>query len=145
MVVSTFLVTGIGGWVAEKLVAPRLGEWQGEGAGDADELRPLSVEEKRGLAYALLTGLAITVVLLAGTVPATGFLRDPETHELLHSPFMSGIVTLLFLSGVALGLAYGIGARTVRNDEDLVRGMSKAMETLGGYMVQGFFAAQFVA
>ena len=145
MVVSTFLVTAVGWWVAEKLVAPRLGEWRDEGVEAGDELRPLTVEERRGLVYAVLTALAIAAVLLAGTVPESGFLRDPVTHELLHSPFMSGIVTLLFLSGVALGLAYGIGAGTVRNDSDLIRGMSKAMETLGGYMVLVFFAAQFVA
>jgi aminobenzoyl-glutamate transport protein len=44
-----------------------------------------------------------------------------------------------------VGLAYGVGARTVRNDSDVVRAMGKAMETLGVYLVLVFFAAQFVA
>jgi p-aminobenzoyl-glutamate transporter AbgT len=44
-------------------------------------------------------GLLFTVFLLAGTVPADGFLRDPETGDLLHSPFMSGIVAFIFLGG----------------------------------------------
>jgi aminobenzoyl-glutamate transport protein len=58
---------------------------------------------------------------------------------------MSGIVALIFFAGLVLGLAYGIGARTVRSDNDVVKAMGKAMETLGVYLVLVFFAAQFVA
>ena len=44
-----------------------------------------------------------------------------------------------------MGIAYGVGARTLRNDSDVIKSMGKAMETLGVYMVLVFFAAQFVA
>jgi aminobenzoyl-glutamate transport protein len=80
-----------------------------------------------------------------GTVPADGFLRDPETGSLLHSPFLSGIVAFIFLGGTLLAVAYGIGAGTIKNDTDVMKGMGKALETLGTYMVLVFFAAQFVA
>jgi aminobenzoyl-glutamate transport protein len=143
---STFVVTAVGWFVAEKLVAPRLGEWRAEqGDGKSEKLEPLSSSEKCGLVFALVAGLVITAVLLAGTVPAQGFLRDPKTFELMHSPFLSGIVTLIFVCGLVLGLAYGLGAGTVKNDETIVEGMSKSMKTLGGYLVLVFFAAQFVA
>ena len=152
MCASTFLVTVMGWWVAEKLVAPRLGQWRPEDGADvtgatapSDDLRALSPDERRGLVFAGIATAALTAVLLAGTVPAEGFLRDPKTHGLLNSPFMSGIVTIIFVAGVLLGVAYGIGARTLRNDEELVEGMSRAMKTLGGYLVLVFFAAQFVA
>jgi len=152
MCASTFVVTLVGWWVAEKLVAPRLGGWRAEDgaevavtAAPADDLRALAPAERRGLLFAGLATAALTVVLLAGTVPETGFLRDPKTHGLLHSPFMSGIVTIIFVAGVLLGVAYGIGARTLKNDEELVDGMAKSMKTLGGYLVLVFFAAQFVA
>ncbi|MDO9594758.1 MAG: AbgT family transporter, partial [Lutibacter sp.] len=39
----------------------------------------------------------------------------------------------------------GIGAGTIKNDGDVIKGMSKSMETLGVYIVLVFFAAQFVA
>ena len=42
-------------------------------------------------------------------------------------------------------VAYGVGARTIRSDADVMRGMGKAIETLGVYTVLVFFAAQFVA
>jgi aminobenzoyl-glutamate transport protein len=42
-------------------------------------------------------------------------------------------------------VAYGIGAGTVRRDADVLKSMSKSMETMGSYLVLVFFAAQFVA
>lgn len=144
MAASTFLLTLVGTFVTERVVEPRLGPWTPT-AGDADELRALGVEERRGLLWAAVTGLVLTAIVMWGTVPARGFLRDPETGDLLHSPFMSGIVALLFLSSALMGIAYGLGARTIRSDGDVIKGMSKSMETLGGYLVLVFFAAQFVA
>ena len=47
--------------------------------------------------------------------------------------------------GVIAGVAFGIGAGTIKSDEDVIKGMSASMATLGGYLVLVFFAAQFVA
>ena len=82
--------------------------------------------------------------MLWGTVPADGFLRNPETGSLLRSPFLTGIVAFLFAGGTAVGVAYGAGAGTFRNDTDVMNGMGKTIGTLGTYLVLVFFAAQFV-
>ena len=146
MAVSTFLVAAVGTWVTERIVAQRLGAWQaGLGASTGVEMRSLTAAEKRGLWAALATGGVIAALLLWGTLPADGFLRDPKTGELLHSPFMSGIVALIFLTGALAGLAYGLAAGTFKSDADVMRGMSKSMEGLASYLVLVFFAAQFVA
>ena len=151
MFVSTFLITVLGWWVTEKLVAPRMeaeggAELDGDGGEDAEEaVKPLAPEEKRGLAYASVAFVVMTGLVLWGLLPADGFLRDPETGGVLHSPFLKGIVAIIFFYGVGLGVAYGVGAGTVRSDRDVIRGMSQQMSTLGGYMVLVFFAAQFVA
>ena len=145
MAVSTFLVSVVGTWVTEKIVEPRLPASAEVTPTESPSIERLSASEKRGLIFAAMTALVIAAVLLAGTVPEAGFLRDPKTGELLHSPFMSGIVTLIFLMGALTGLAYGIGAGTIKNDADAMKGMAKSMETLGGYLVLVFFAAQFVA
>lgn len=143
MFVSTFFISAAGTWVTEKIVAPRLGDYTGDEKPDA--LGALSPREKRGLWVTLAALLGLAVVLLLGTVTANGFLRDPETGSLLRSPFMSGIVALIFLIFGIAGLAYGIVAGTFRSDKDVMKGMGKAMETLGLYLVLVFFAAQFVA
>ncbi len=144
MAVSTFLISALGTIVTERVIEPRLGAYTGEEHGDA-KVTTLDAAEKRGLAFATVAAVLVTALLLWGTVPADGFLRDPQTGSLLRSPFMSGIVALIFFAGLVLGLAYGIGARTVRNDSDVVKAMGRAMETLGVYLVLVFFAAQFVA
>jgi len=143
MFVSTFFIAIAGTWVTEKIVVPRLGEYKGEEK--PDDITNFTKDEKRGLKFALYATLVIVAILLWGTLPQNGFLRDPQTGSLLHSPFMDGIVTLIFLIGAIAGIAYGIGAKTIRNDSDVMKGMSKAMERLGTYIVLVFFAAQFVA
>jgi aminobenzoyl-glutamate transport protein len=143
MAASTFLVAGLGTWVTEKIVAPRWGRY--EGSVEQGAIEPLSAAERRGLRWAGATTLLLTTVVLAGILPAGGFLRDLESGGILHSPLLDGIVTLIFVGGTLVGIAYGVGAGTIRNDGDVVAGMSKAMSTLGGYLVLVFFAAQFVA
>ena len=150
MAVSTFLITGLGWWVTERLVAPRLATMGAGGTGDArgggeDLAGPLTAAEKRGLRYAGLAFVAIAAVVLWGLLPAEGFLRESGTGSVLHSPFLKGIVALIFVFGVVLGVAYGAGAGTIRSDRDVIKGMGQQMSTLGGYMVLVFFAAQFVA
>ncbi|MFZ2898203.1 MAG: AbgT family transporter [Saprospiraceae bacterium] len=143
MFVSTFLITFLGAWLTERFVEPRLGKYEGEE--QAEAIQPLSAAEKKGLRYTLIAAIVFTALILGGLLPAQGYLRDPETWGVLRSPFMSGIVALLFLGAAVLGIAYGIGAKTIKNDADVMKGMSKSMETLGSYIVLVFFAAQFVA
>ncbi|MEQ9424740.1 MAG: AbgT family transporter [Cyclobacteriaceae bacterium] len=149
MFASTFIIAGLGTWVTEKVVIPRLGEYTGDEK--PEELTPLSSDEKKGLVYATVAALIFTLILVwsilpIGTVGGTGgFLRNQETGDWLRSPFMSSIVAFIFLGAGVAGVAFGIGAKTYKNDEDVVNGMSKSMETLGSYIVLVFFAAQFVA
>jgi aminobenzoyl-glutamate transport protein len=144
MAASTFLIAAAGTWVTERIVVPRLGAYGGEDA-RSDALTPLTPAEKRGLVHAAVTAAVVAAVLLLGVVPEGGFLRDLKTGDVLHSPFLSGIVAFIFLIGVLLGVVYGRAAGTVRSDADVMKGMGKAMESLGLYMVIVFFAAQFVA
>ena len=142
MAASTFVIATAGTIVTERVVEPGLGPWKG---GRSEQIAALSPAEKRGLWFALAAATAVAALLLWGTVPADGFLRNPQTGDLLRSPFMSGIVALIFVIGAVVGLAYGLGAGTVHSDSDVIKAMGKAMETLGVYLVLVFFAAQFVA
>jgi aminobenzoyl-glutamate transport protein len=143
MFVSTFIISALGTWVTEKVVIPRLGEYTGEEK--PESIDRLNSQEKRGLLYATIAVSLAIAFILGGLIPEDGYLRDPETGAILNSPFMSGIVAFIFLLSAIAGIAYGIGAKTIRNDSDVMRGMAKAMETLGSYIVLVFFAAQFVA
>lgn len=143
MVVSTPLLTFAGTWVTERIVVPRLGAYAGGQA--REEIVGLSDQERKGLRWAGIATAALAALILWGTVPSDGFLRDPQTGDLLRSPFMSGIVAFIFLWGALAGAAYGFGAGTFKNDADVMNGMGKSISTLGSYLVLVFFAAQFVA
>lgn len=148
MFVSTFFIALGGTWVTEKIVIPRLGEYKGSSEiskEDSEKMEKLSKEEKRGLIYASIAFLFFGLFLALGTIPEWGFLRHPETNDILRSPFMNGIVAFIFIGGAVCGIAYGLGAKTYKNDSEIMNSMGKAMETLGIYIVLVFFAGQFVA
>lgn len=144
---SAFLVTIMGTFVTEKIIAPRLGKYTaGEDVDvQAQDLTGLAPGERRGLIFAGIAFVVMLAVVLAGTLPENGFLLDPKTGSFLTSPFLRGIIAIIFFGAVILGLAYGIGARTIRNDSDVISAMEGGMKTLGAYLVLAFFAAQFVA
>lgn len=143
MIVSTFLVTAMGWWVTERFVARRFSNpVDAEGDG---EIEPISRPERRGLWSALIAVTAVNALVLWGILPADGFLRDASTGDLLNSPFLKGIVAMIFLYGVVAGVAYGVAAGTIKSDVDVINGMGQSMSTLGLYLVLTFFAAQFVA
>ena len=143
MFVSTFFIAIAGTWVTEKIVVPRLGSYKGDA--EAEKIRDLTSDEKRGLWYAVITTVVLIGFVLFGLIPENGFLREAGTGSVLRSPFMRGIVACIFIYASIAGIAYGIGAKTLRSDTDVMKGMGKAMSALGIYMVLVFFAAQFVA
>ena len=57
---------------------------------------------------------------------------------------MDSIVVIIALLFMIPGIAYGLGAKTIKNDKDVINLMSKSMSTMGGYIVLVFFASQFV-
>lgn len=143
MFASTFLITVLGTFVTEKIVEPRLGKYTGGERGIAmDKLKP---EEKRGLKIAGAVVLACAALLGIATIPEGAVLRNPETGDILHSPFLNGIVTIIFLVFLLPGVAYGLATGSLRNDTAVINFMGKSMSGLGVYIVLVFFAAQFVA
>lgn len=140
---ATFLLSGAGWWVTEKIVEPRLGRYEGDAP--RERIVPLTHEEKRGLTWAALTLAGLAAFVLAGLLPEDGFLNDPAKPGFLNSFFMRGMIFFIFFAGLSVGLAYGLGARTVRSDHDVVKGMDASMATMGSYIVMSFFTAQFLA
>lgn len=142
LIASTFLVTIVGTWVTEKIVEPRLGEYKGI---SEEKMEKVSVNEERGLKWAGITLVLFVIAILIMLVPQNGILRNPETGSILDgSAFIQGIVTIIALLFMIPGIAYGIGAKTVKNDKDIVSAMSAAMASMGEYLVLAFVAAQFV-
>lgn len=142
MFVSTFLISFAGTFVTEKIVAPRLGEYNG--AEKPEEIKRLDKDEKKGLLWATIVTIVLTAIVLIGVIPQDGFLRI-EGESVLKSPVIKGVIALLFIFSAVGGITYGIISRKFKSDNDIIKGMSGAIKTLATYIVLVFFAAQFVA
>jgi aminobenzoyl-glutamate transport protein len=148
MIVSTFLITGLGTWVTDRIVEPKLGTYdptQAIGTLPDNKIEPLTPGEIRGLKWAGFSMLVVSALLFLGVYPEWGVLRDPVTGDVLNSPFMRGLVAVIFVFFLVPGVVYGRITGSLKNDKDVIIGMSASMSSLGLYIVLTFFAAQFVA
>ena len=149
MFVSTFMITALGAFVTLRIVEPKLGEYDEsmamEDISDEGSMEPLKPEELRALAWTGASILVMFGILALTIVPENGVLRNPETGDWKDSPFLNGVVALIFICFLIPGFVYGRVVGTMKDDRDVIEGMSQAMATLGLYIVIVFFAAQFVA
>ena len=155
MIASVFLLTAVGTFVTSRFVEPRLGKWQRpddvELGEDDDQLRPLTAAESKGLRAAGIAFVVMLAVLALLVVPKNGLLRDPAAVEAGKdtitqiAPFLHGIVPILMTFFLVLGLAYGVGAGTIKSDREVASMSSEGVALLGSYIVLAFAAAQFVA
>ncbi|MBE0407948.1 AbgT family transporter [Psychrobacter sp. AOP22-C1-22] len=149
MMVSTFLVSGLGYLVTEKIVEPSLGKYNPTDADDPSVLdtkaERVSTIEKKGLFWAGISMLVFCLLLAWTVVPADGILRNAETGLLSGSPFLKGIVVFIFVFFAIPGYIYGKITGSIKNNQDVVDAMSHAMSSLSIYIVLVFFAAQFTA
>ncbi|MGP5374195.1 AbgT family transporter, partial [Psychrobacter alimentarius] len=149
MMVSTFLISGLGYLVTEKIVEPSLGKYNPTDADDPSVLdtkaERVSTIEKKGLFWAGISMLVFCLLLAWTVVPADGILRNAETGLLSGSPFLKGIVVFIFVFFAIPGYIYGKITGSIKNNQDVVDAMSHAMSSLSIYIVLVFFAAQFTA
>ena len=147
MAVSTFLVSGIGYFVTEKIVEPSLGKYNPDDADDPSVLdtkvERLTALEKKGLLWSGVSMLIFCLLLAWTIVPADGILRHPTTGLVAGSPFLHGIVVFIFVFFAIPGIVYGKITNTIKTNDDVVNAMSAAMSSLSMYIVLVFFAAQF--
>jgi aminobenzoyl-glutamate transport protein len=143
-IASVLLLTVVVAFVTDRVVEPRLGEYRGERpAGQGKDLSP---DEARGLRYAFWALLAVLAVLALLSLPRGAPLRNPETGALLgSSPLMSGLIVAITLLFLAMGLAYGRGARTIKGIPDVTKAMEKAVSSLGPLLFLLFIISQFLA
>jgi p-aminobenzoyl-glutamate transporter AbgT len=77
--------------------------------------------------------------------------RNGTQQELTYTPVMGGgaplmgsIVPLIFVLFVIPGVVHGYVSGKFRSHRDVIKGMSKSMESMAYYLVLVFFAAMFI-
>jgi aminobenzoyl-glutamate transport protein len=148
---STFFLTFIGWAVTAWFVEPRLNARATEHGGPSDAAtldqhqQRIDADEKRGLIWAVLAmvGFAAAVVALVATPGALLHGTDATSNN--FSKWVVVIVPIIFFAFLVPALAYGIGAKTIKNDKDAARMMTEAMAAMAPIIVLAFFAGQFIA
>jgi aminobenzoyl-glutamate transport protein len=141
---SVLMLTVVVSVITDKVVEPRLGEYTGEKPADAES--GLTKEESRGLKYTFWALIGVLVFFALLTVPRGAVLRNPETGALVgNSPFMNGLIVFITIVFLVTGVAYGIGAGTIKSIVDVTKAMEKAVAGLGGLIFLLFIISQFLA
>ncbi|WP_110111932.1 AbgT family transporter [Bacillus sp. CGMCC 1.16541] len=143
LVASTFVLIPVTVFVTKKIVEPRFGLYEGP-VNTEGETTDLTNGEKKGLKWAGVSFTVYLVLLLAATLPKDALLRHPENGGLLDSPFMDGLVPIMFFAFFIPALAYGIGANVLKSDKDVSQHLTKAMSGMGYYIVLAFISAQMI-
>ncbi|MEY3896799.1 MAG: hypothetical protein RLZZ214_2319, partial [Verrucomicrobiota bacterium] len=147
VIVLTFVIT----LVTQRVIEPRLGNYEPENAGDLSGT-PECVEtsalgdESRGLKFAGLGLVGGLIGLALLTLPAGAPLRNPDTDALIgSSPFMNGLIAVIMVIFFVTGAAYGFGAGTMKNSTDVIKAIEKAVAGLGSLIFLLFILSQFIA
>ena len=146
-------------FVTDKIIEPRLGKWvaEGENSNYADEDKPLTAEQKKGLRWAGFAVLGVMAFWLYmtfgwGWTPlydGTACLPEAATAGECnvianYAPAFKSLVAGFLILFLAAGWFYGKAAGTIKDHRDLVDMMSEAMKDMGYYLVLAFAAAHFV-
>ncbi len=167
IIVSSIIISIVGTIIVEKIISPRLGKYKvREDLSKTEELRIIDLEEeeqhkierekrqKRGLKYAFITAIVVIIVfiyMLIPNLPNSGILLDMKENTYLgqvfgdNSYFQDGFTYMMSLLFLFIGLAYGIGAKSIKNDRELIEKTGEYFSKIGTILVLIFVVSQFIA
>ena len=141
---SVVMLTVLIALVTERIIEPRLGPYAGDYQVPGET--GLSEDEYRGLRYAGFGLLAVFAFLMVLTLPPGAPLRHPDTGAIIgNSPFMTSLIVSIALVFLVCGAAYGFGARTMKQTNDVINAMQKAISGLAGLILLLLVISQFIA
>jgi aminobenzoyl-glutamate transport protein len=152
-IASTIVLAVVAAVVSTRVVEKRLGPYVPAGLDVVGAVPAMTEEpviddegEARGLRLALFTLIGCVVAILALTLPSGAPLRDPNTNAIIGpTPFMDSLIFLIALIFLLCGIAYGMGAKTIKNGDDVVGAIGKTFGSLGGLLLMFLMIAQFIA
>src|SRR5580693_1830973 len=143
-VVSSLVLIVVCTVITERFVEPRLGAYRSEIPAESGQ--DVSPEEARGLRLALYALVVSIFIIALLTFPPGAPLRNPETGAIVgNSPFMNSLIVLIMLVFLAIGVAYGIGAKTITSSVDGINAVTKTFASLSGLVFLLFVISQFLA
>ncbi len=170
MVMSAIVMSIIGTIIIEKIIIHKVGTYKitaellktqeikiisKELAEDYEQSK-ISKEkrEDKGLKCAFITAsivILLFIYMLIPNLPGSGLLLDMKAKTYVdqlfgeNSYFQDGFTFMVAILFLLAGLAYGIGAKTIKSDNDVLRGYKKYMNDIGEIIVLIFLASQLIS
>ena len=146
MIVSTVVLAFGGAFIARKYTIPRCDRF----SIDMDESitqtdGKLTDTEKKGLRHAGIAFLVFSLLIVLLVAPAGAPLRNQETGGIVPSPFLKGLVPILFFLFAIPGYFYGKATGAIKEPNDVLKQMEHGMKELSGYIVLMLVVAQFIS
>ena len=168
IIITSIILSIVGTLIIEKIIIPKLGKYKDRNdlsktaefevieSVEEEEQRKMAEEihEKKGMKYASITAIIFAfffIYSLIPNLPFSGMLLDMEEYTYLgqvfgpNSYFQDGFTFMVSLFLIITGIAYGMGAKTISNDKDLLVDSSKYMLEVTALIPMVFFATQFIA
>ena len=167
IIAFSLVLSIVGTIIIEKIIAPRLGKYKEKEeltkteelvVTDVKKLEQQKIEkehyEKRGLKAAIITAIVIIIAfiyMIIPNLPYSGMLLDMEEDTYLgqlfgtNSYFQDGFTYMMALLFTLVGIAYGIGSKSIKNDKDVINGCKETFAPLGEIIMLIFVVSQFTS
>lgn len=145
--ISSLLIVGLGWYLTDKVVEPRLKRTApvDDEIEDEPTMDALKPEERKAFWAATIAMILGLIGLFLWVWPENSAMRSPDGQVASFSaPLMRSIVPLIFLIFLLPGVIYGFMIKTYKDSKDLIASMSKAMSGMSYYIVMAFFCALFI-
>ncbi len=145
MIASTILLAFGGAFIVRRYTIPRCQKFELLGEFDHEvHDGKLTDAERRGLKRAGLALLIYSIVIILLVAPAGAPLRNQETGGIVPSPFLRGLIPILFFFFAIPGYFYGKATGAIKKPNDILKQMEHGMKELSGYIVLMLVVAQFI-
>lgn len=147
MIASTFMLGFGGAFIVRRFTIPRCNVFAGADMIDEAQLeqhKGMTDAERKGLQHAGWALLAYIILVTILVAPSWGPLRDPITGNIVPSPFLRGLIPILFFFFAIPGYFYGRATGTITQANDVLKHMEFGMKGLSGYIVLMLIVAQFI-
>ena len=167
IIVASIILSIVGTIIIEKLIAPKIGKYKREEEfAKTEQYSVINLEEeeqkqiekdkreKRGLRFALIVGIAFILIFVYSLIPNllySGLLLDMSENTYVgqlfgeNSYLQDGFTYMVALFFVIAGIAYGIGAKSIKDDKTLIEKSSKNLSNVGSVLILIFVVSQFIA
>lgn len=169
MIISCVVLAIVATLVTEKYVIKKIGRYVNktrDELGQTKEIEYIDLKyeeqkklieetnESRGLKSAYVVGtivIAIFVYMIIPGLPLSGMLLDMNEYAYVNqlfganSYFQDGFTYMVAIFFISTGVAYGIASKTIKNDKDIIKGLTSTLANVSTIIVMIFFAAQLIA